>query len=60
MLLWGFGLLVMSNRRKNQFHDLTSLAPTNATIVEAEEGGGVFGAVSRIIQVLFGKLLNIF
>ena len=38
----------------------TSLAPTNATIVEAEEGGGVFGAVSRIIQVLFGKLLNIF
>jgi hypothetical protein len=37
-----------------------SLAPTNATIVEAEEGGGVFGDVSRIIQVLFGKLLNIF
>ena len=30
----------------------TTIAPTNATIAEAEEGGGVFGDVSRIIQVL--------
>ena len=29
----------------------TTLAPTNATVTEAEEGGGVFGDVSRIIQV---------
>ena len=37
----------------------TTIAPTNATIVEAEEAGGVFGDVSRIIQVLIGNMLNL-
>ena len=36
---------------KTNFTIATTPAPTNTTIVDPEEGGGVFGDVSRIIQV---------